>query len=93
MLRASARGENTKAGALRYGVSESWVRRVKQEYREQGKTAAEVIETIQDAIRAHAEETKYRRLNFFDSLVSAFCSKYFCAAIAVIFSTINEYYT
>jgi len=39
ILRASASGVNTKAVALRYGVSESWVRRVKQEYREQGKVA------------------------------------------------------
>lgn len=39
VLRASASGENTKAVALRFGVCESWVRRVKQDYREQGKVA------------------------------------------------------
>jgi transposase len=39
VLRASAAGTSTKSVALRYGVSESWVRRVKQEFREQGKVA------------------------------------------------------
>lgn len=39
ILRASAAGEGTRALALRYGVSESWVRRVKQEARESGKVA------------------------------------------------------
>ena len=32
-------GEGTRAVALRFGVSESWVRRVKQERREHGKVA------------------------------------------------------
>jgi transposase len=32
--------EGTRAVALRFGCSESWVRRVKQERREQGKFAA-----------------------------------------------------
>lgn len=32
-------GEGTRAVALRFGVSESWVRRILQERREQGKTA------------------------------------------------------
>jgi transposase len=39
VLRASAGGANTRSVALRYGVSDSWVRRVKQEFREQGKVA------------------------------------------------------
>ena len=38
VLAAAAEGEGTKTIALRFGCSESWVRRVKQEYREQGKT-------------------------------------------------------
>ena len=33
------RGEGTRAVALRFNCSESWVRRVKQERRELGKTA------------------------------------------------------
>jgi transposase len=39
VLGACDGGEGTRAIALRFGVSESWVRRVKQERREQGKLA------------------------------------------------------
>ena len=39
VLAASDAGEGTRAVALRFNVSESWVRRVKQERREQGKVA------------------------------------------------------
>lgn len=39
VLRACDAGEGTRAVALRFNVSESWVRRIKQERREQGKVA------------------------------------------------------
>ena len=39
VLAACDRGEGTRAVALRFQCSESWVRRVKQERRELGKTA------------------------------------------------------
>ncbi len=39
VLAACDSGEGTKAVALRFKCSESWVRRVKQERREHGKTA------------------------------------------------------
>jgi transposase len=39
VLSACDAGEGTRAVALRFRVSESWVRRVKQERREQGKIA------------------------------------------------------
>ena len=39
VLSACDAGEGTRAVALRFGCSESWVRRVKQVRREQGKTA------------------------------------------------------
>ncbi len=39
VLAACDDGEETRAVALRFNVSESWVRRVKQERRELGKTA------------------------------------------------------
>jgi transposase len=39
VLSACDAGEGTRAVALRFGVSESWVRRVKQERRELGKLA------------------------------------------------------
>jgi transposase len=39
VLAACDAGEGTRAVALRFGCSESWVRRVKQERREHGKIA------------------------------------------------------
>lgn len=39
VLAACDRGEGTRAVALKFQCSESWVRRVKQERRELGKTA------------------------------------------------------
>ena len=39
VLSACDRGEGTRAVALKFQCSESWVRRVKQERRELGKTA------------------------------------------------------
>ena len=39
VLSACDAGEETRAVALRFNVSESWVRRIKQERRELGKTA------------------------------------------------------
>ncbi|MFO1019834.1 MAG: IS630 transposase-related protein [Planctomycetales bacterium] len=39
VLAACDRGEGTRVVALRFRCSESWVRRVKQERRESGKTA------------------------------------------------------
>jgi transposase len=39
VLAACDAGGGTRAVALRFNVSESWVRRIKQERREQGKTA------------------------------------------------------
>ena len=39
VLAACDAGERTRAVALRFDVSESWVRRIKQERREQGKVA------------------------------------------------------
>jgi len=38
VLAAADQGLGTRAIALKFDCSESWVRRVKQEYREQGKT-------------------------------------------------------
>jgi transposase len=39
VLAACDAGGRTRAVAARFGVSEAWVRRIKQERREQGKTA------------------------------------------------------
>lgn len=40
VLAACDAGEGTRVVASRFGVSESWVRRIKQERRESGKVAA-----------------------------------------------------
>lgn len=40
VLAASELGATTQEVAVELGISKSWVRRVKQEWREQGKTAA-----------------------------------------------------
>ncbi|MCA9238361.1 MAG: helix-turn-helix domain-containing protein [Planctomycetales bacterium] len=42
VLAACDAGEGTRGVALRFGVSESWVRRIKQERRETGKAAAKL---------------------------------------------------
>ena len=50
VLAACDAGEGTRAVALRFGCSESWVRRVKQERRERGKTAPA---TTRRRVRGH----------------------------------------
>jgi transposase len=68
VLAATHQGQGTKQIALNFGCSESWVRRVKQEFREQGKTEpattrnripewVEWREKIQDAIIAQPDLT------------------------------------
>lgn len=44
ILAACDAGEGTRVVAVRYGVSESWVRRVKQQRREDGSAAATRVE-------------------------------------------------
>ena len=44
VLEACDANEGTKAVALRFGVSESWVRRIKQQRRETGQIAAKKAE-------------------------------------------------
>jgi len=59
VLRACEAGQGTREVALRFQVSESWVRRVKQEHREQGKTAPRT--TRNRTPRWHAIEEDIRR--------------------------------
>ena len=42
VLAACDRGEGTRSVAVRFNVSESWIRRVKQQRRETGQVAAKV---------------------------------------------------
>ena len=55
VLAACDAGEGTRAVALRFKVSESWVRRVKQERREQGKLAPHTKRRRRKVWEPHAE--------------------------------------
>jgi transposase len=54
VLAACDGGGGTRAVALRFGVSESWVRRVKQERREQGKLAPKTTRNRRKSWEPHA---------------------------------------
>lgn len=54
VLAACDAGGGTRAVALRFGVSESWVRRVKQERREQGKLAPKTTRNRRKSWEPHA---------------------------------------
>jgi transposase len=58
VIAACGAGEGTRAVALRFDVSESWVRRVKQQYREQGKTAPILTRRRVPRWQAEAERIK-----------------------------------
>lgn len=58
VLAAYAAGETTGPIALRFRVSESWCRRVKQEFREQGKTAPCTTRKRTPKWAAHAERIR-----------------------------------
>jgi transposase len=55
VLRACDAGGGTREVALRFDVSESWVRRIKQERRDQGKTAPKTTRTRRKVWEPHAE--------------------------------------
>ena len=55
VLTACDAGEGTRSVALRFGVSESWVRRIKQERREQGKVAPHTKRRRRKVWEPHAE--------------------------------------
>ncbi len=55
VLAACDAGEGTRAVALRFNVSESWVRRIKQERREQGKIAPQTTRRRRKIWEPHAE--------------------------------------
>jgi transposase len=54
VLAACDSGGGTREVALRFGVSESWVRRVKQERREQGKVAPKTTRDRRKSWEPHA---------------------------------------
>lgn len=55
VLAACDAGGGTRAVALEFDVSESWVRRIKQERREQGKTAPKAIRNRRPSWEPYAE--------------------------------------
>jgi transposase len=55
VLAACDGGEGTRSVALRFKVSESWVRRIKQERREQGKVAPQSTRRRRKIWEPHAE--------------------------------------
>ena len=55
VLSASAAGATTHEIAIELNVSKSWVRRVKQEFREQGKTAPQATRTRTASWQQHAD--------------------------------------
>ena len=55
VLAACDAGGGTREVALRFGVSESWVRRIKQERREQGKTAPKTTRNRRKVWEPYAE--------------------------------------
>ena len=55
VLRACDAGGGTREVALKFDVSESWVRRIKQERREQGKLAPKTTRTRRKAWEPYAE--------------------------------------
>jgi transposase len=89
ILRASAAGENTKSVALRFQVSESWVRRVKQEHREQGKVAPattrvrtpEWARHTADIQRLHAEQPDLTLDELKAALETELCKTTLCKAL------------
>jgi len=55
VLAACDAGEGTRLVALRFNVSESWVRRIKQERHEQGKIAPQITRHRRKIWEPHAE--------------------------------------
>ena len=55
VLAACDAGEGTRSVALRFDVSESWVRRIKQERREQGKVAPQTTRRRRKIWEPYAE--------------------------------------
>ena len=60
VLAAAEKGMTTRQIALDFSCSESWVRRVKQEYREQGKTGP--AKTRKRTPRWHAERERIQEI-------------------------------
>jgi len=98
VLAAAERGMSTQQIAREFGCSESWVRRVKQEYREQGKAGPattrnrtpkwnEIAEELKQTVEQHPdltlEELKQK-------LGTEFCVATLCNALKALKLTIKK---
>jgi transposase len=98
VLAACDRGEGTKVVALRFDCSESWVRRVKQERRELGKTAPLLKRRRVpkwDAYRDQIEQLIAKRPDLTlqelkDELQTELCRQTLCAALRKLKLTLKK---
>ena len=98
VLAACDAGGGTQAVALRFKVSESWVRRIKQERRERGKTAPAttrnrtpkwraIEQQIRDAVAEQPDQTLKELKARLDT---DFCIQTLCTALQVLKLTLKK---
>ena len=100
VLAAGDAGEGTRAVALRFDVSESWVRRVKQERRETGKVAAKTTRKRtpqwaayrQDIERLIAEQPDMTLQELKDALKTKLSRQTLCTALKKLKLTLKKKY-
>ena len=98
VLAAGDAGEGTRAVALRFDVSESWVRRVKQERRESGKVAAKTTRKRtpqwaayqQDIERLIAEQPDMTLQELKDALKTDLSRQTLCTALKKLKLTLKK---
>jgi transposase len=98
VLAACDRGEGTRAVALKFNCSESWVRRVKQERRELGKTAPLLTrrrvpkwEPYREQIRALVDEQADLTLvELKSALATDLCPATLCMALRKLKLTLKK---
>jgi transposase len=98
VLAACDTGEGTQAVALRFQVSESWVRRIKQERRETGKVAPATTRNripkwraIEQQIReAIAEQPDITLVELKAKLGTDFCVQTLCNALHALKLTFKK---
>lgn len=98
VLAACDAGEGTQAVALKFNVSESWVRRIKQQRRETGKVAPATTRkrtpkwrAIEPQIRAAVEEQPDLTLaELKNKLNTDFCVQTLCNALQALKLTLKK---
>ena len=98
VLAACDAGEGTQAVALKFNVSESWVRRIKQQRRETGKIAPATTRkrtpkwrAIEPQIRAAVEERPDLTLAELKAILNTdFCVQTLCNALQALKLTLKK---